>query len=146
MDVARIRTNSPAHQVICRLVDLGGTASLQRLIDVLAPENQRVNIVQNKIIKPLLGKGYAMLLDSKTLKATDIGKDYAGQFLGKSLPRVETWVGATAQARSPRPFKPLDLQKLNSSRPVVYREGAFDYKEIPSMMGGARVLNGEVTE
>lgn len=139
MDVARIRTNSPAHQVICHLVDLGGTASLQRLIDVLAPENQRINIVQNKIIKPLLGKGYAMLVDSKTLRATDIGKDYAGQFLGKSLPRVETWVGAVAQARAPRPFKPLDLQKLNSSRPVVYREGAFDYKEIPSMMGGSRV-------
>lgn len=140
----KLRTNSPAHQVICRLVDLGGCATIARVIDVLAPELQRVQVIQGRVIQPLVDRGYVIALDNTTLKATRLGKDYAGSFLGRSLPRFEQYVGQVAASRVAPAFRPLDIAKLKFARPI--REGAYEYAHIPSMMGGVRFLNGEVVE
>lgn len=133
----KLRTNSPAHQVICRLVDLGGCATIARVIDVLAPELQRVQVIQGRVIQPLVDRGYVIALDNTTLKATRLGKDYAGSFLGRSLPRFEQFVGQPAASRVAPPFRPLDMAKLNAGRPI--REGAFDHLNASSLMGSQRV-------
>jgi len=140
----KLRTNSPAHMVICRLVDLGGCALISRLTEVLTPEQQRVQVISERVIDPLVDRGYVIQMDDASLKATSAGKEYAGSFLGRSLPRFERYVGQPAGVRVAKPFRPLDVAKLAAGRPI--REGAFEYSSIPSMMGGARVLNGEVVE
>ncbi|MFZ6819834.1 hypothetical protein [Undibacterium sp. Ji22W] len=130
----KLRTNSPAHIVMCRLVDLGGCALIARLIEVLTAEQQRVSVIQERVICPLVERGFVILLNETTLKATQAGKDYAGSFLGRSLPHFERYVGQPAASRIAPSFRPLNLSKLISGRPI--REGAFEYVSIPSMMGG----------
>lgn len=140
----KLRTNSPAHMVLCRLVDLGGSALLSQLIDVLSAEQQRISVVHNRVIAPLVERGYVVKLGDSGLRATSAGKEYAGSFLGRSLPRFERYEGEVAAPRTAPAFRPLNLARLNAGRPM--RDGAFEYEAIPSMMGGARVLNGEVVE
>lgn len=140
----KLRTSSPAHVVLCRLVDLGGCALISRLVEVLSAEQQRVQVIRARVIAPLVERGYVAEVDGNSLRATKAGKEYAGSFLGRSLPRFERFEGRPAASRVAPPFRPLNFAKLNASCPI--REGAFEYESIPSMMGGARVLNGEVVE
>jgi hypothetical protein len=140
----QLHQGSPAHRVLCRLVDLGGTAAISRLIDVLPSEYQRVSKIRDRVIEPLRERGYVIEQSGAVLKATHDGKEYAGGFLPKAFPLAETFEGKPAAPRMPTPFRPLDVAKLAAGRPI--REGAFEYASIPSMMGGARILNGEVVE
>jgi hypothetical protein len=136
-----LQTSSVAHKVICRLVDLGGTSKISRLIEVLSSEYQRAHMIQERVIEPLLLRGYVTQIDAATLRATPLGKDYAGRFIAKALARMPQYVGQIATARITKPSS-FCRQPMS-----VYREGAFAYREIPSLMGGKRVLpNGEVVE
>jgi hypothetical protein len=133
----QLQQGSPAHRVLCRLVDLGGTAAISRLIDVLSPEYQRVAKIRDRVIEPLRERGYVIEQAGAILKATHDGKEYAGAFLGRSFSQMETFEGKPAGPRVAKPFRPLDVTKLAAGRPI--RDGAFEYASIPSMMGGARV-------
>lgn len=135
----KLRTNSPAHIVLCRLVDLGGSALLSKLIDVLSAEQQRISVVHNRVIAPLLERGYVVKLGDSGLRATSAGKDYAGSFLGRNLPRFERYEGTVAVPRTVPAFRPLNLSKIYPA--AVYREDAFDHRNIPSMMGGGAYLS-----
>lgn len=139
----RLQRKSNAHLVICRLVDLGGTAKLSSLIDVLSPENRRPYKIQNTVIDILVGLGF-VVCERNVVKATAAGKDYAGNQLSRPIPTCVKYVGKVATPRTAPDHKPLNLARFSSA---VYREGAFDHLKIPSLMGSQRVLpSGEVVE
>lgn len=133
----KLRTYSAAHVVLCRLVDLGGSALLPRLIEVLSAEQQRVTVVRDRVIAPLVERGYVVEVGENGLRATSAGKEYAGSFVGLRVPRFERYEGTPAAPRTAPAFRPLNLSKIYPA--AVYREDAFDHRNIPSMMGGARI-------
>lgn len=140
----RLQRKSNAHLVICRLVDLGGTAKLCSLIEVLSPENRRPYKIQNTVIDILVGLRF-IVCERDVVKATAAGKNYAGGQLSRPIPTGAKYVGKVATPRTAPDQKPLNLARFAS--PAVYREGAFDHLKIPSLMGNQRVLpNGEVVE
>lgn len=139
----RLQRKSNAHLVMCRLVDLGGTAKLSSLVDVLSPENRRPYKIQNTVIDILVGLRY-IVCERDVVKATPEGKNYVGGTLSRPVPAFAPYVGKVAAPRTAPAFRPLNLSKIYPA--AVYREDAFDHRNIPSMMGGARVLNGEVVE
>lgn len=140
----RLQTKSNAHLVICRLVDLGGTAKLSSLVEVLNPENRRPYKIQNTVIDILVGLGY-IVCERDVVRATAAGKEYAGGALSHPIPACAKYVGKVATPRTAPVEKPLNLARYYST--AVYREGAFDHRNIPSLMGSQRVLpNGEVVE
>lgn len=140
----RLQRKSNAHLVICRLVDLGGTAKLSSLIEVLSPENRRPYKIQNTVIDILVGLGF-VVCKRDVVEATAAGKDYAGSQLSRPIPTCAKYVGKVATPRTVPDPKPLNLARFSS--PAVYREGAFDHLKIPSLMGSQRVLpSGEVVE
>lgn len=132
----KLQRKSNAHLVICRLVHLGGTAKLSQLIGVLGVEYKRPAKLQATVIDVLLDYGY-VTRDRDVLSATQAGKDYAGATYDWPLPVAEKYVGIPAAPRAQPIPKPLDLEKMYAQ--AVYREGAFDHRNIPSMMGGQRV-------
>jgi len=139
----RLQTKSNAHVVICRLVDLGGTAKLSSLVEVLNPENRRPYKIQNTVIDILVGLGY-IVCERDLVRATASGKEYAGGALSHPIPACAKYVGKVATPRTAPDQKPLNLARFSSA---VYREGAFEHRKIPSLMGSKRVLpSGEVVE
>lgn len=140
----KLQKNSNAQLVICRLVDLGGKAKISQLICVLSPECQRLHKVQTSVLDVLTSLGY-VTVDCDRLTATQRGKDYAGQFYARHLPVCEKYVGQVATPRVMPEHRPLKIG--NILKPLVQREGAFDYRNIPSKMGSQRILpSGEVVE
>jgi hypothetical protein len=140
----RLQRKSNAHLVICRLVDLGGTAKLSTLVEVLSPENRRPYKIQNTVLDILVGLGF-IVCERDVVKATAAGKEYVGGELFRHLPVASTYVGQVALPRTAPNNKPLNLSKIYPA--AIYREGAFEHRSIPSMMGGKRILpNGEVVE
>lgn len=142
--LVRLQRKSNAHVVICRLVDLGGAAKLSTLIEVLNPENRRPYKIQQTVIDVLLRHGF-ITCDRDVVKATAAGKEYAGGELDHPIPAYAKYVGTAAAVRDVPKTAPLNLSKLYPQ--AVYREGAFDHRNIPSLMGGQRILpGGEVVE
>ncbi|MDY7537663.1 hypothetical protein RGU72_05270 [Undibacterium sp. 5I1] len=131
------RAGSAACKVICRLVDLGGTAKISVLMEVVGAEYSRVITFKEKIANVLDGFSFAEL-HGDSLTATLKGKEYAADIDGTYLPLPQKYVGQIAPPRLPSPQKPLDLARLFT--PTLVRDGAFDHQQIPSLMGGTRKL------
>lgn len=140
----KLQRKSNAHLVICRLVHLGGTAKLSQLIGVLGVEYKRPAKLQATVIDVLLDYGY-VTRDRDVLIATQAGKDYAGATYDWPLPVAEKYVGLPAAPRVRTSNGVLNLNKIHPK--AVYREGAFEHRNIPSLMGNTRKLpSGEVVE
>lgn len=145
MTAHRLQKKSAAHKVICKLVDLGGTASIERLVCDLAPEYQRPHMRDERVMGPLLEKGYIKYVDELIIQASALGKDYVGGCLNRPALVPEKYVGILAAPRVRVPDPVLNFNKIYPTG--VYRDGAFDHRNIPSRMGNLRVLpNGEVVE
>ncbi len=68
-----------------------------------------------------------------------MGKDYVAEFEERALPIVPKYVGEIVPARTAPPVRPLDLKYLAG---LPMRDGAFAHRDIPSLMGGKRILPG----
>ncbi|WP_428719125.1 hypothetical protein [Undibacterium curvum] len=138
---APIRADSAAHTAIVRLVELGGTALLKELQAVLSPRYRMDHIFRSAVVCALVDAGLARMEGRYRLQATCAGKNYAGEFL--SAPEVENYVPQIVPGRALREHRELDISKYRSAAPI--RPGSDEYKNIPSLMGGARKLpSGEV--
>lgn len=133
------RAGSAAHKVICRLVDLGGTAKMSVLMEVLSAEYRRMYVFKDKVANVLHGFDF-VTFDGASLKATQKGKEYAADLHSTYLPLATKYVGQIVPPRALPKNKPLNLSHIYP--PTVVREGAFDHQTIPSMMGGKRVMPG----
>lgn len=157
------RADSAAHKVICRLVDLGGTANAATLMEVVGVEFRSVWRFRIKVIEVLEQHSLAIIRDG-IFKATPMGKDYVAEFKARALPITPKYVGEIVPARTAPPARPLSLKYLtdfpmrdgalidNHTGRRFYavfpmRDGAFAHRDIPSLMGGKRILpNGEIVE
>ena len=139
-----LQIKSNAHIIICRLIDLGGKAKTSKIITVLGAESQRLHKFQTSVLDVLMSLNYITVY-CDTVTATQKGKDYAGQFYTRYLPVCDKYVGQVAAPRVMPKHKPLTQSKILS--PIVHRDGALDYRNIPSRMGSKRILpGGEVVE
>ncbi|WP_428718564.1 hypothetical protein [Undibacterium curvum] len=138
---ALIRTDSAAHTALLRLVELGGTALLNELKVPLSPRYRVDHIFRSAVVSALVDAGFARMEDRYRLKATHAGENYAGEFL--SAPVAKKYVPQIVPGRALREHRELDISKYRSAAPI--RPGSDEYKNIPSLMGGARKLpSGEV--
>jgi hypothetical protein len=138
------RPASAAHRVMCRLVDLGGKATMSQLITILGAEFRSTARFDLQVTDQVLMYGLATV-SGDTFTATAKGKEVVGAFHNRYLPKAVPFVGKKAALRVPPPMRPLNTAKHFPQ--LVVREGAFDHQKIPSLMGGKRVLpGGEVVE
>jgi hypothetical protein len=138
------RPESAAHTVVCRLVDLGGKALISQLISVLPAELHSVGRFNRQVIDQVVAYGLATVVGD-VFTATQKGKTMAGAHAVRHLPPAKPYVGKVAALRT-APVK-RDLNIAKHFPQLVVREGAFDHRTIPSLMGGKRVLpGGEVVE
>lgn len=133
------RADSAAHKGICRLVDLGGTATASQLMGVLSAEFRSYTRFQIRVSDVLEQCRFAVVEKGK-FTATQAGKDYVANILERDLPVAAKYVGQIVPPRTPRPHRPLNVSKHMATLPM--REGAFDYRQIPSVMAGKRILPG----
>jgi hypothetical protein len=138
------RAESAAHKAMCRLVELGGKAKMAQLIYVLGAEFRSISRFDLQVTNQLLKYSLATV-HGDTLTATAKGKEFVGAFNNRHLPIAAPYVGNIAAPRAAQPMRPLNIAKHFPQ--LVVREGAFDHRNIPSLMGGKRVLpSGEVVE
>lgn len=132
-----IIAKSAAHDALVRLVELGGRATLKQLKQTYTVGANFHQIVVAK----LTAYDYADF-NGDSFKVTEKGKKYVAEFWEQKDGKVEqTTEGKVALPRMPTPFKPL-----STAPPAApYRPGAFEYREIPSLMGDTRKLpSGEI--
>lgn len=138
------RPDSAAHKVMCRLVDLGGKATIRQLMPVLGAEFHSIVRFNNQVTDQMIRFSLATVVDD-VFVATTKCKELVAEHESRFLPPVKKYVGKIAAPRVAGPVRPLNIAKLYP--PTVVREGAFDHQKIPSMMGGKRILpGGEVVE
>ena len=140
------RHGSPAHKAICRIVDLGGCARMSQLLSVIPVEYHQINLFRKHVLEPL--SDYALIYtvtgkETDVLKATPVGKDFAGRFVMSMLPTATKFVGEIAPART-RAVRELNVDKHRAVAP--YRPGSDEYKQIPSLYTSAVVKQAEVNE
>lgn len=136
-----LRHDSAAHKVLCRLVDLGGTANAITLMGVLSAEFRSYSRFKDRVSDVLELHCLAIVIND-TFSATPLGKDYIAECEGRILPAWPKYVGQIVPAHVPQPFQPLNPKYITA---LPMREGAFAYRDIPSLIGSKRVLpNGEI--
>jgi len=128
---------SAAHRALCRLVNLGGTATKASLLEFLSPEIQSRDSFRMRVTYSLEVRGY-VIADRYSLRATPEGKDYVADCEERNAPTPQP-MSNVAMPRLPVPGRPLDVSKLF---PAPMREGASDYRKYPSLLGNQRVLPG----
>ncbi|MFZ6686602.1 hypothetical protein ACO0K0_02505 [Undibacterium sp. SXout11W] len=133
------RKGSSPHIAICHIVHLGGTATYQQIAPHLTPSHQSRVHFDSIVVSPLLDFGFITRDGRYSFKATEKGKDYAGQYLSDALPCHEQYVGKTVPGRTFNPQRELNIAKHRAVAP--FRPGSDDYKEIPSLMGNQRVAH-----
>lgn len=133
------KANSAAHKVICRLVDLGGSATASKLMGVLSAEFHSYARFQTRVAEVLEQCRFVVVAKDK-FTATQAGKDYVANILERDLPVAAKYVGQIVPPRPAPVQQPLNLSKHMAGLPM--REGAFDYRQIPSLMAGRRILPG----
>lgn len=137
------RSGSAAQTAICRVVELGGTAKFTDIISVLNAEHQSIAVFHEKVVHALLSFGFAVIENGDALKATLVGKNYAGNYLVPAQLFLARYVGQIVPSRTARPFKALS----STVNVAPYRPGSDDHLRIPSLMGTTRKLpNGEIVE
>jgi hypothetical protein len=85
---------------------------------------------QTRVINVL--KLHGLVDPGATHSITDAGRTTLGE---PTLAKAPSF-GDVAQPRTARPFSPM---KSRSRSSMVYREGAFDYRQYPSLAGGQRI-------
>lgn len=136
------RHGSPAHKVICRLVDLGGRARISALRGVIPVEYHAVHMLERHVLVPLAEFAFVME-EGEYLRATRKGKEYAGQHVTALLPVSQKFVGQIVPGRV-QVNRPLNLARHRAVAP--FRPGADDYKKIPSLYTAEVVETAEVNE
>jgi hypothetical protein len=138
------RPGSAQHKLMVRLIELGGTARAADLMCVLSAEYRRVNDFHERICVRLGLLGFVAVTGDKFV-ALRAGKEYVAKHSLTMLPVPKKYVGQIAAPRTPQPARRAKISNTVGAMPI--REGAFDYRNIPSLMGGSRVLpNGEVVD
>lgn len=138
------RPESAAHKVMCRLVDLGGKATTPQLLAVLGAEYHSVVRFNSQVTDQVILYSLATVVDGH-FTATLKGKNMVALHAGRHLPPAAKYVGKVATARVAPKERPLNVGKHFTQS--IIRDGALDYRSIPSLMGNQRVLpNGEVVE
>lgn len=120
------RGSRPANALLL-LHSLGGRATIAALYRVAGKSLTRtcfdMLVIEQLVFYGLIENGTA------EVQLTDAGRSY----LGVAKP-VEVWVGKVPEPRTGNGFKPLRARSA-----MVFREGAFDYRNHPSKMGGIEV-------
>jgi len=133
------RAESAAYKVICRLVDLGGTATTSRLMDVLSAEYRSLTRFGIQVTDILQSFRF-ITVNGGTFVATDAGKLFVARLEKRPAPVAAPYVGKVAPVRDVTPFKPLSYFALREAARRTPRAGAFTHRDIPSRMGNQRVL------
>jgi hypothetical protein len=120
------RGSRPANG-LSALHSLGGRAGIAALYRVAGKSISRT-CFDMLVIEQLVFYGLIEKNDND-VQLTDAGRAY----LGIAKP-TEVWVGKVPEPRTGNGFKPLRARSA-----MVFRAGAFDYRNLPSMMGGVEV-------
>ncbi len=130
MNIHRLpRRGSTSHTSLRRLHAIGGTAT-QAAWRQVAGFDLTEREFANRVVSPLVRHG--LVADGVVYAITPAGR----ALIGEPLPAVDVAPAEIAQPRTVMPFKPL---QRSSKSAIVYRDGAFDYRNSPSLMGGQRV-------
>lgn len=119
--------DSAGFKVLARLYDLGGTAFISQLIEVLWGGYRSPKQFAQVAAKPLTERGLVVLGKRDKMRITPEGRLLVDSYR-RMVPAPRTAV---------REFKPLNVAKhfnWGETRP-----GALDYRQAPSLMGGAQV-------
>jgi plasmid stabilization system protein ParE len=137
------RPGSAQHKLMTRLIELGGVAQASQLVAALSAEHQRVSEFA-RIGQTLELLGFIDIQGS-TYRALRCGKEYVSKYNPSAFPKPGPYVGQVAPSRTPLSAVRAKPSSTVGAMPI--REGAFDYRNIPSLMGSSRKLpNGEVVE
>lgn len=118
--------DSVGFKVLLRLRELGGKATIGDLLLVLWKESRELEYFKQTALGPLLDRRF-VTTKGRFISMTAEGALYLEHHIKTTAaPRVTENMAST-----------LNLQK--HIRPIVGRPGAFDYRNIPSLMGGKRV-------
>lgn len=123
------RQGSAAHTSLRRLHAVGGSATQSVWYEVTGLDLTEREFA-NRVVSPLLRHG--LVADGMAYAITPAGR----ALIGEPLPAAADVHAEVAQPRTAPPFKPL---QRSSKSAIVYRDGAFDYRNSPSLMGGQRV-------
>lgn len=120
------RGSRPAN-ALSSLLSIGGKAQVSAWYRVasfgITRQEFDLLVVERLIVDALIE------LKDGEAKLTDAARVYLGV-----LKPAEAWVGKVPEPRTGNGFRPLRARS-----PMVFRAGAFDYRDHPSMMGGVEV-------
>lgn len=127
--------NSPGHQVLQRLAELGGRADKAALISLFygLPARQRTYLT--RALDGLTIRQMASV-NGDSVRILALGEGYLKKVAHRIKPKVNLVPPRTAPT-----FKPLAADAMTAGRPM--RPGADDYRGIPSLMAGRRVVRSE---
>ncbi|MTW11412.1 hypothetical protein GM658_12475 [Pseudoduganella eburnea] len=121
------RRGSRQANALSALLSLGGKASVHTLYRIGGKSISRLNF-DVIVIEQLVFYGLVKKIEGE-VELTEAGRVH----LGVAKP-VEAYVGKVPEPRVGIGFRPLRARS-----PMVIREGAFDYRDIPSVMAGHRI-------
>lgn len=131
MSVYRLPRHGSLAQVALRgLHSIGGSATLATWHRAAAAELSASEFA-NRVLSPL--SRHALISVEGNCVITPAGRAMLGEQVTAD---VDAEPAQLAQPRSVPPFRPL---QRSSKSAIVYREGAFDYRDSPSLIGGQRV-------
>jgi hypothetical protein len=123
------RAGSISHNALGTLHQLGGIVSFSVWHELFGTP-LTADQFRARIVGPLVRHG--LIEDGVACAITPAGRALLGLAVTDSDPAPVDLVPPPVVP----PFRPLQRR---STSPIVYREGAFDYRNSPSIMGGQRV-------
>lgn len=126
------RRGSAAYNALDQLVQLGGSATFGQLTGAVLSYFRSARRFNELAIEPLVRAKLVRLIDRDEVRITAAGLAFI-----RPVDRSVTTTSAIAGIKEPPPFKPLSSRHFASM--AVRREGADDFRQYPSLMGGVRV-------
>lgn len=125
------KSGTSARRAIDRLYALGGTAKQSELAIAVEISFRSTNRFLELVIEPLT-RFSLIKIDGDEVSLTKTGRE----FMCPPLKTLAKNIAPPAK-KEPLEAKPLDMRKYLAQMPG--RSGAFEYRDIPSLMGGTRV-------
>jgi hypothetical protein len=130
------RTGCHANVAMCYLVEQGGSATIAALRTLLKMDGLPPRALRG-VIHILENYGY-ITQAGPSVRATDAGKLYVARHSAPApVAIIEKYVGIVAGIREIPAMRPLNVAKHFAAPP--FRDGALDFRDIPSLMGGKRI-------
>jgi len=126
------RSDSSAYWALARLYALGGKATVPQLISCVRDGTRNRKRFGQQVEQPLLVHKF-MTIKGDAVAITALGRKFVEAC--DKLAKAEAAVQVPVEVKPPKPA--LNLSKHFAGGPR--RDGAMDYRDIPSLMGETRV-------